>query len=60
MTKDGYQFSHDKLRDAFQSMVDHADKQRLHYLIGDQYVLHGRTDNDDSHFSSGCTPEQIR
>jgi predicted ATPase len=52
ITKDGYQFSHDKLQDAFQSMVDHADKQRLHYLIGDQYVLHGQTDNDDSHFQA--------
>jgi predicted ATPase len=52
MTKDGYQFSHDKLRDAFQSMVDNADKQRLHYLIGNQYVLHARTDNDESIFQA--------
>ena len=52
MTDDGYQFSHDKLLDAFQSLVDHADKQRLHYLIGDQYVLLCRTDNDDSIFQA--------
>jgi predicted ATPase len=52
MIGDDYQFSHDKLQDAFQSMVDHADKQRLHYLIGDQYVVHGRTDNDESIFQA--------
>ena len=37
-TNEGFQFTHDKLQASFQSLVDLSEKNKLHYLIGNQYV----------------------
>jgi predicted ATPase len=40
-TKEGYQFSHDKLQTSFQSMFDEQEKERLHLVIGETYLAIG-------------------
>jgi predicted ATPase len=45
LTKDVYHFSHDKLQDSFQNMVEPSDVSMYHYLIGNQYVFHCQTED---------------
>ena len=40
-TKEGYQFSHDKVQACFQSKMDEAENERLHRLIGECFLLRG-------------------
>jgi predicted ATPase len=40
-TNDGYQFSHDKLHSAFQSMTDGAEEEELHLAIGETFLYIG-------------------
>jgi predicted ATPase len=44
-TKEGYQFTHDKLRASFQSFVERSEKNKLHYLIGSQYVSYNQDED---------------
>ena len=38
-TKAGYQFTHDKLQASFHSMIEPTETRRLHFHIGNQFVL---------------------
>ena len=38
-TGEGYQFSHDKVQACFQSMLNEAENQRLHKLIGEKFLV---------------------
>ncbi|KAI2505353.1 hypothetical protein MHU86_9059 [Fragilaria crotonensis] len=40
-TKEGFQFSHDKIQACFQSMVQDDEKERLHRLIEDVFLQRG-------------------
>lgn len=40
-TREGYQFLHDKLQSAFQSMIGKDEHGQLHLLIGQQYLKQG-------------------
>ena len=44
-TKEGYQFTHDKLQASFQTLVERSEKNKLHYLIGSQYVSYDQDDD---------------
>jgi predicted ATPase len=49
-TKDGYQFSHDKIQTCFQSMIDNSEKARLHRKIGE--LLLWRKDYDSKYHAA--------
>ena len=40
-TKEGYQFSHDKIQAASRSMMDEAEEEELHMVIGDTFLSIG-------------------
>ena len=40
-TKQGYQFTHDRLQAAFQSMISDHEEEQLHLLIGEAYLAQG-------------------
>ena len=40
-TKEGYQFSHDKVQEAFQSLFDETEEEELHLVIGDTFLSRG-------------------
>ena len=40
-TKEGYQFSHDKLQASFQSMFDETEEAELHLVIGETFFSKG-------------------
>jgi predicted ATPase len=48
-TKEGYQFTHDKLQALFQSLVERSEKNKLHYLIGSQYVSYSQDEDHTCH-----------
>ena len=37
-TKEGYQFSHDKLQAAFQSLFDETEEEEIHLVIGETFL----------------------
>jgi len=43
-TRDGYQFSHDKIQSSCRSMIGEAEEGRLHLVIGEMFLRRGNLD----------------